>query len=140
MLMNRAVARKEDAVLHMAMAAKQRPVGQDDLVAHGAIMCNMASSHEEVVVADACLESLSGASVNGDILAKDVVVADHRAGILAAELEVLGHLTDDRPAVDRVALTHFQWADQNGMGAHHATGTQAYPALDRKSTRLNSSH
>ena len=49
----------------------------------------MAASHQEVVVTDSGFVTAGGATVDGDIFTKNIVVAYDHAGFFAVEFQVL---------------------------------------------------
>jgi len=76
------------------MAAKSRGVGHDDVVANRAVVSDVGVSHDEVVAADAGEASaFDGASVDGDELANDIVVADFETRGLALIADILWRQT-----------------------------------------------
>ena len=75
------------------MAAEQRPVGDDHMVADPAVVRHVGTGHQEVGIADRGFAILLlGGPIDRDPLADDVVGADHHtgAGALIAEILRLG--------------------------------------------------
>ena len=128
--MDGAVAGQVDVVGDVAVAAEQGAVGEDAAAADHAIVGDVAVDHEEVVAADVGRPRVGRAAVDGDVLAKDVVVADLDGCRLVVILEVLRAFAEDGAGIDDVAAAHGQGAAKGGVGAEDAVRPDGYGAFD----------
>ena len=90
----------------------------------------MAACHEKIVVANARFKPLVGATVNRDIFAEDIVLADNSACFFATELQVLREFAKHGAAVNHVGFAHFKRANQHRMWTDHASRTQTDSAIE----------
>ena len=99
------------------LAGDFRRVAYDAVAAYDDVVRDVDALHEEVVAADYGLALGCRASVDGHVLTDEVVVADDGDGVLAPELEVLGHCAYDRAGEDGVAVAYPR-AGQDGAVRH----------------------
>ena len=86
------------------MASKSCGVGEDDVVADDAIMCDVGVGHDQRVIADAGQASaLCSAAIDGDKFADGVVVADLKARRFTFVAEVLWGQSNGRKREEAVA-------------------------------------
>jgi hypothetical protein len=78
-----------DEVFDRDMSGEAAAVGDGDLVAEGDVVPQVAVGHDEAVVADPRVASLTGGAVDGDVLAEDVVIADLEIGWFARVFPIL---------------------------------------------------
>ena len=76
-MMHADAAAERGMIVNMNVAAQQRAVGHDNVIAHFAIVGDVATGHQKVVAADArdAVFLFTGA-IDRDAFAKDVVIAD----------------------------------------------------------------
>ena len=80
----------------MHVAAQQRAVGHDDVVAQLAIVGHVAAGHQEVLVADPRdAVFFFAAAIDRHAFADDVVVADDDLRVAAGVADVLRLAADD---------------------------------------------
>ena len=85
-------------------------------------MAHVGADHEEVVVAHRRDTSLLGSTVDGHVLAEDVVIADYdRARSLLLKGKILRIPSDNRPVADRVAAPHPDMTCNHGAGLDPAS-------------------
>src|SRR5215203_1154368 len=90
-------------IVDLDVAGVGRVVGEDDAVAHLAVMGDVGIGHEQAVAAHAGdAAPLGGAAVDGAELPKVIAVADLQPDFLALELQVLGIEADGRLGIDPV--------------------------------------
>lgn len=98
--------REDDAILDEAVAGNLRTIAENTAVAHLGVVADMGTFHEHVVVAENGLAATMGGTVDDDILADDVVVAQDTLRLLATELKVLRQGADDAALVHLIILAH----------------------------------
>src|SRR5258708_5701592 len=76
-------------VLHEHVAGERRLRAHDEMVAHHAVVRDVAVGQHHVVAAHACVVRVVGRAVHAHVFAKHVAVADNQAGFAALELEVV---------------------------------------------------
>src|SRR2546423_4404473 len=100
--MDQAIARNEYAIVDGDVTSKQRAVGDDNVITEPDIMAQMAMGHQKVVRPNyGCFGRVRG-SVNGDVFAKNIALADAQAGRFAGILGILRRLAQDRASVDLI--------------------------------------
>ena len=104
-LMDAGVASNEHVVLYSGVAANQRAVGQNDVVADLGVMADVAAGHKQVIGADDCGFLLGVGAVNGDVFPKGVARTDNRLRRLAGIAGILGRITDDASGMEDVVLS-----------------------------------
>ena len=98
--------REDDTILNLAVARNLRTVAEDAAVAYLRVVADVSTLHEHVIVADDGLPAGMCGTVDDDVLAYDVAVADDALRLLAPEIEILGQGTDDAALMNLVALAH----------------------------------
>lgn len=88
-LMHERAAAYYGKTVHHYFACELGGIADDYVVAHGAVVRNVAVSHDETVVAYGCASACGCASVHGHAFAYGRVVAYYGQCVLAAEFEVL---------------------------------------------------
>ena len=117
-------------VLDRDVAAERGGVAEDGVVADVAVVRDVRVGHEHVVVADLGQPAAArGAAVDRDELADHVAVADHQAGRLPAELQVLRDQADRGERKDLVAVADL------GVAVDHRGRADAAVASDRARAR-----
>ena len=123
-------------VLDDDVSGESRIVDQDDMVAHGAVMRDVARRHHEAVIADAGVRALARRPVDGHVLADHGLVADPHADRDAlAVLEVLGHAADHRPMPDPAARADRHPALEHHVGADLRSVADAHVRPDHRVRR-----
>lgn len=99
---------EDDTVADLAVARYLCTVAEDVVVADLRVVRDMHALHQEVTIADNGLAALMGSTVDDDILADDIVVADLHQAALATEVKVLRQRTDNRTLVDLIVLADLR--------------------------------
>lgn len=120
---------------HAAELVYRTEAGDDGVVAYGDVACdggivredgvapdlalvgNMGIAQEEVVVADSSGSLRLGAAMDGDVLAKGIVIANVEVGLLALELQVLRPSAERGKGVGITALTDGGISLDDDVGA-----------------------
>lgn len=123
-LMDPAHASDDSLIFDLNVTGEGCATGDDDLVSDLAVVSNVDGGHQQVVVADAGLQSHAGGPVDGDHFTDDVAIANHGVGLLALELEILRNSADYGTGKD-LAIT----AD-GGEGFNHGVGRNGSPIAD----------
>ena len=97
---------EDDAVLNQAVAGNLSAVAEDAVVANLGVVADVGTLHEHVLVADDGLAAGMCGTVDDNVFADDVAIADDALRLLATELEVLWQGTDDGTLMHLVALAH----------------------------------
>ena len=97
---------EDDAVLNQAVAGNLSAVAEDAVVANLGVVADVGTLHEHVLVADDGLPAGVCGTVDDNVFADDVAIADDALRLLAAELKVLWQGADDSSLVHLVALAH----------------------------------
>ena len=96
---------EDDTIADLAVAGNLRTIAEHAVVAHHRIVADVGSFEQEVMATDLRHAVAVGTTVDDDILADDVVVADLHIRLSATEVEVLRQGSDDGALMDLVALT-----------------------------------
>ena len=120
----------ENAVFQDAMAAHQRSVGENAVVADHTVMGDVGVGHEEIVVADAHDPRLGCAAVNRHMLAEDIVVADFNPRRFVIVFEMLRPFAQHCMTIHRVVAAHAQRTDDVDAGAQGAAVANLHFALN----------
>jgi len=73
------------------MAGQRRPIGHDDMASQDAIVGNVRTHHEKIMIADSRVRAATQcASMNVDVLAKLIVRTDGQKGLFTMEFQILG--------------------------------------------------
>lgn len=121
---------EDGAIVDLAVTGHLGAVAEDTLVANLRIVGDVGTLHEEVVVANDGLTIGMGGTVDDDILAEDVVVANLQNALLAAEVEVLRQCSDDGTLMDFIAAAHAGAAQNADEGEDDATVANFHIVLD----------
>ena len=111
------VCADDGEVVDYHFSGKLRSVADDASVSKEDVVCHVHTLHQQVVAADNGTSLGGSATVDGDILADDVVVADFGSGFFPAELKVLGNGTDDGSGENAVSVADTRPAE-DGDGVH----------------------
>src|SRR5262245_52655752 len=114
------------------MPADDGAIGKDTAVADSAVVGDVGVDHQEVAAADARAGGAERAAVNGDMLAKDVAVANLDAAGRRLVLQVLGPLADDTADAEVISSTGDDFAHQMRPCPHDASRPQAHGSLDHR--------
>ena len=107
------------------MAGKRCAVHEQGIAANPAIVADMGVGQNKVPVAQRCsAATLSGAAVDGNVLAENIAVARDQFGALAAKRVILRVATDGTERVEHVVLAEPRWATQYGMFLNNAAVAQ----------------
>ena len=110
------------------MSAEKGVVGNYHPVRHVTVVRQVRSRHQKTVAADPRLAPGSGATMNGHILPKPVMITDHHPALpYRIEREILGVGSEDRPVANGVADPHADMACDHGVGLNDT----AVPDLGR---------
>jgi hypothetical protein len=102
LMKGRATAEK-CAVIDPNVTGKQAVVSDDDVVSDLAIMTDVRTSHQKVLITNFCGAGLGGAAMNGAVFTDDVVVADLDLRFsLGRKRYILRRRTDDRAVSDKI--------------------------------------
>ena len=121
---------EDDTIADLAVAGDLRTIAEHAVVAHHRIVADMGSFEQEVMAADLRHAVAVGTSVDDDILADDVVVADLHIRLGATEAEVLRQGSDDGALMDLVALTDARAVADGDEGEDDAVVTDLHVVLD----------
>ena len=114
------------------VAAQGCGVGQDDVIADYAIVSHMSVGHDERLIADARqAAAFCGAAIDGDKLPDTVVVADLKAGRLAAVTQILRRQSDGGEREEAVAGANFRRAGDSNVGDQLAIFAQLSISANR---------
>ena len=102
--MHHAIAGDENIVANFDVAAEQRAVGENDIIAQSAVMTDVRSRHEKIVIADGRRRSGSSAAMDLHMLADEVVVADAQISLLAFVGSVLGRIAEHRARMNFIVF------------------------------------
>src|SRR6476620_7003932 len=93
MLVKRTCATQKSAVINCYVTAEQAVVGDDDVVADDAVVPQMSSDHQEILVSDLGRGSVGCSAVNGAIFPNHVVIADLHTRL---SVRIKGQILRDR--------------------------------------------
>ena len=97
-------AGEDGAIVDLTVAGNLHTIAKYAIVANDGVVTDVGTLHKEVAVADLGHTSLVGTTVDDDILADDIVVADLHIRLGTTEIEVLRQGGDDGALVDLVVL------------------------------------
>ena len=95
------------------MSAKLNAVGDDDVIAHDAVVSNVHVGHQQTVTAHFCLTAMRGATIHGHAFAQYRSIADDGKRRLAVILQVLRGRTNNDARMQPYVLT-----DARAIGKH----------------------
>ena len=145
-------------VANGAMAREHDVIGEDDAIAHTAIVAHMGIGEKSTLVAHGRLEPASGGTgIHGDAFTDQTIGADGQRRHLAAKLQILRRVSDGGEGIELGAGTdagspgHDDMADefaafaQNHIRSDMTEGADADAFADRGSildngTRMDFSH
>src|SRR4051812_47386998 len=108
-------AAKESLVIHANMSGQKTIIGDDHIIADGAVMSDVGAHHQKIVVAERCSRAVGAATMNGTMFANDIVVPDlngRSSGL--NEREILGRASNDAPGSNHIAATNpNEWLDDH---------------------------
>ena len=116
-LVDTAHAADDCMVFYGDVACHAGEAGHDDVVAEVAVVGYMGVGLQHVVGAYPGFAVFAGGTVDGDVFADQVVVADDYGAVFVMEFEVLGIFTDDGMGVNVVFFTHAHVFGDDGVGA-----------------------
>ena len=121
---------EDDTIADLAVAGNLRTITEHAVVAHHRIVADVGSFEQEVMATDLRHAVAVGTTVDDDILADDVVVADLHIRLSATEVEVLRQGSDDGALMDLVALTDARAVADGDEGEDDAVVTDLHVVLD----------
>ena len=121
---------EDDTIADLAVAGDLRTIAEHAVVAHHRIVADMGAFKQEVMAADLRHAVAVGTTVDNDILADDVVVADLHIRLGATEVEVLRQGSDDGTLVDLVVVTDARAAADGNEGEDDAVVTDLHVVLN----------
>lgn len=101
------------------MAGQQGVVGERAIIANLAIVGYVTTHHEKITVTDARNPRLRCATMNGDVLANDIVISDLNAGRLVAVFVILGSAPDNYITTEEIVFTDDTRPDDMTMGPNN---------------------
>src|SRR5205823_1572880 len=120
-------------VLDRHMPAERRHVAENRVVANMTVVRDVDVGHEHVAIADfRDAAAAARAAVNRDELAKDIALANHELGTLAAEFQVLRNEADRGERMNLGALADFGPAVDDGGGANSTVRVDADMRTDHR--------
>src|SRR4029450_263976 len=97
------------------MSGKQTIVRDHDIVSDKAIMTDVRSAHQKILVANCCGAAIGTATVDGAVLADNIVVPDFNFGFsFWRKRDILRWHTDDHAVSDEIST-----ADRDLAFDHH---------------------
>ena len=122
---------KKGKVAHLDMSGKRRIVGHDDRVADLTIVPDMASHHEEPVVAHPRRQPAARCTgVHGHVFADLVARTDFKIRNFAGKLEVLWLMSDRGKGPDTRSRTHPRMPRDSDMADEFDAIRQFYIGTD----------
>jgi hypothetical protein len=129
-LMNETVCRDECTILSRRITAQRRAIGDNNGIANLAIVAHMAVSHEIVMRTDHGLSRRRAGSIDCDVLAKNVPLADDQRGWLAAIFKVLGSLADHATSKEPVIRSNDCAPREIGIRTDDASGPDLHMLIN----------
>ena len=128
--MHGCVAGEKRTIKNRDVTREQNAVGKDDAVVDVRIMADMNIRHDEVVRADDGFSVGLGGAMNGDVFAKDIVVADAGARGRAVVLQILRRITDDAARVELILGSDSQQAREINMRPDDAASAEFHASVN----------
>ncbi len=100
--MHETIAGNEGAVMNNGVAAQQRSIGQNHVVADAAIVRHVRIRHEEIIRADDRVLFIFVRAMNRNMFAKDISFADAEFCWLAFVFQILRGVADDATGVKMI--------------------------------------
>lgn len=123
-LMNSGQAANHGEVFHDDVAGQCGGVGQDDVIAQGDVVGNVAVGQKEIVRTDDGGFSVAGRAVDGYRFADDISISDASAGVAAFPFAVLRAEADATEGKELVVGADDGVAIHNDVGKQTATVAQ----------------
>src|SRR5439155_19634430 len=102
------------AIFHLHVTAEQYVIDQNAMVAHTAIVPDVRTDHQHVVIADDRLGIVVPAAMDGCVLANPIVAADEQRAARVVDMHVLGPAADDGALPDLVVQAERRPAFDDG--------------------------
>jgi len=93
-------------------------IGENTIVPHDTIVCDMGVSHNEAVVTHYSTHAVYGSLVDSYTLTNGGVVSNMSGGLFPSILKVLGNGRDDRPREDLTILPDASALHNSNIGAY----------------------
>lgn len=122
--------RDDGTIMYFTVTGDLRAISEDTVVTNFRVMRDMRTLHKEVVVADDRPAVVMRSSVDDDILAKNVIVANLQDAFLAPEIEILWQGTDDRTLVHLVIPSHSRTVEDADKREDDTTVANLYIIFD----------
>ena len=112
------------------MAAQERAIGQDDMMAEAAVMAHVAVHHQEITGADDGFLGAFVGAMDGDVLTKDIVIAEAQAGAFSFVFQVLRRIANHAAGVKTVVGSNHGVAGEVDLGAEFAMSPKDYLSVN----------
>jgi len=123
-------AGEDGAIVDLTIARNLHTIAKHAVVANDGVVTDVGTLQKEVAVANLGHTSLVGTTVDDDILADDIVVANLHIRLGATEIEVLWQSSDDGALVDLVVLTDARAVADRDEGEDDTVVAYLYIVLD----------
>ena len=100
------------------MSGEGGAIGENTIVPHDTIVCDMGVSHDQAVVTHYSTHAVYGSLVDSHTLANGGVVSNMSGGLFPPILKVLGNGRDDRPREDLTILPDACPLHNSNVGAY----------------------
>lgn len=130
-LVNQRTASDDGEIIYFHFACQLSRIGHDDIIMQDTVMCYMAVSHNEVVIAYDGLTFAERSAVNGNELTEDTVVSDNRPCHFVMEFQILRDSTDHCRREYMAVLTHLGILADSSTGVNDTAVTYLYVAIDK---------
>ena len=132
-LMKGGAAAEKGLVVHAHVARQETVVGDNHLIADGAIVTEMRAHHQEILVSHRGGAALGAAAMNCAILAKHIIVSDlNRCFPVVREGQVLWGRADDATRPDKVAGPDGDESLDNGVRLNDRAAADAHVRPDHR--------
>lgn len=125
-LVDQAVAGNERPILDRHMPAEHRAVGDQDVIAQARVVAHMAVRHQKIIRADHGVLLHFAGAMNRDVLAKNIVVADHQPRRAALVFQILRRVAHHAAGVEMVARPDARVPGQMHERPYHATRAERH--------------
>lgn len=130
-LMQRRPAAEKGTVIDTNMSAEKAIIRDDDAVSDCAVMADVRSDHEEIVVADDGCAPRNCAAMDRAIFAENVPFADSDAATHDwIEIQVLRRRSDDGAVPDQVLRSDLHFAFEHNVRLQRAAGGDCHSRAD----------
>src|SRR5262245_19602450 len=120
--MHGAIPRDKHAVADFHITAQQSAIGKDDMVPELAVMADVGSRHEKIMVADRGCRRWGSGAMDLHVLTKNIMVANMQEGLRARVGLVLRRTAQHSTWMDFVVFADIRPAGEAGV-RHHAGAT-----------------